>query len=79
MQLIFFPFSCEIKEIERTKTCNEGMKRTVLFERKIFLRGRVITVTMTQGQCDHYTANRKENLGPNWICIILQMKLTTAN
>ena len=36
MQLIFFPFSCEIKEIERTKTCNEGMKRSVLFERKIF-------------------------------------------
>ena len=53
MQLIFFPFSCEIKEIERTKTCNEGMKRSVLVWEKNFPRGRVITVTMTQGQCDH--------------------------
>ena len=42
MQLIFFPFSCEIKEIERTKTCNEGMKRSVLFERKIFQEDEIL-------------------------------------
>ena len=34
--MIFFPFSCEIKEIEKAKTCNEGMKRSVFSGRKIF-------------------------------------------
>ena len=50
IQLIFFPFSDEIKEIERTNTSNQGAKICFVWE-KNSLRVPFITVAMNQGQC----------------------------
>ena len=50
IQRIFFPFSDEIKEIERTNTSNQGAKICFVWE-KNSLRVPFITVAMNQGQC----------------------------